>query len=260
MNADALDVLLPASGGPNASSPTTVTYGKVTATDPVAVQFNGTAPGSAVSGILAVDDFTPEVGDVVILIRVGPAWVILGTVATTPSGGGTPIGAIFPYAAATAPSRYLLCDGAAVSRTTYEGLFAVIGTYYGAGDGSTTFNIPDLRSRTVVGTGDGGANLTNRTLGSKFGAETHTLTQSEMPVHTHGQNPHSHAPSGGGAFAKNVYPATTSWTFQAGSGNLEANGGTTTASATATNKNAGGGAAHNNVQPSIALSYIIRAS
>lgn len=58
---------------------------------------------------------------------------------------------IFPYAAATAPTGFLLCDGAAVSRATYSGLFALIGTTYGAGDGSTTFNVPDLRSRFPLG-------------------------------------------------------------------------------------------------------------
>jgi hypothetical protein len=61
-----------------------------------------------------------------------------------------PAGLMFPYAGATAPSGFLLCDGSAVSRTTYASLFAVVGTYYGAGDGSTTFNLPN-HSSVVVG-------------------------------------------------------------------------------------------------------------
>lgn len=60
-------------------------------------------------------------------------------------------GMIFPYAAAAAPDGFLLCDGAAVSRTTYSGLFTLIGTTYGAGDGSTTFNVPNLKGRFLLG-------------------------------------------------------------------------------------------------------------
>ena len=60
------------------------------------------------------------------------------------SGGSTPVGAIMPYGGSTAPTGWLLCDGSAVSRTTYAALYAVIGTTYGSGDGNTTFNLPDL--------------------------------------------------------------------------------------------------------------------
>ena len=62
-----------------------------------------------------------------------------------------PIGAIFPFGGTSAPSGYLLCDGSAVSRSDYAALFAVIGTSFGAGDGSTTFNVPDLRESVPVG-------------------------------------------------------------------------------------------------------------
>ncbi len=64
-------------------------------------------------------------------------------------------GLIFPYAGDTAPTGWLLCDGAAVSRTTYADLFALIGTTYGAGNGSTTFNVPDLKGRVMIGAGTG---------------------------------------------------------------------------------------------------------
>lgn len=66
-----------------------------------------------------------------------------------------PAGVMFPYAAASAPTGFLLCDGSAVNRTTYAALFAVVGTSYGAGDGSTTFNLPDTRGRTMIGAGTG---------------------------------------------------------------------------------------------------------
>lgn len=64
---------------------------------------------------------------------------------------GEAIGKIIMYAGTTAPERTLVCNGAAISRTTYSELFAAIGTTYGAGDGSTTFNVPDLRGRWIVG-------------------------------------------------------------------------------------------------------------
>ena len=65
-----------------------------------------------------------------------------------------PVGVVLPYGGATPPnSLYLLCNGAAVSRTTYAALFAILGTAFGAGDGSTTFNLPDMRGRVLVGKG-----------------------------------------------------------------------------------------------------------
>lgn len=87
------------------------------------------------------------------------------TGATGPAGPTAPTGAIVGYSASTAPTGWLLCDGSAVSRTTYSALFAIIGTSYGAGDGSTTFNLPNLVSKIPRGAsapGTGG------------GADTHT--------------------------------------------------------------------------------------
>lgn len=65
------------------------------------------------------------------------------------------VGMVIPYAGTSAPSGFLLCDGTAVSRTTYSALFAIISTNYGVGDGSTTFNLPDLRGRSIIGSGTG---------------------------------------------------------------------------------------------------------
>jgi len=105
-----------------------------------------------------------------------------------------PTGSVIPYAGASAPSAtlngvvgWLLADGSAVSRTTYATLFGIVGTTYGAGDGSTTFNLPDLRGRTAVGAESDGtaANNVSRTRGTKFGdtrlqSHTHTGTTGFM--------------------------------------------------------------------------------
>lgn len=104
-----------------------------------------------------------------------------------------PKGMISPFGGSSAPTGWLLCDGAAVSRTTYSGLFAVIGTTYGAGDTTSTFNVPDLLGRVPIGTGTG-TGLTARTLGAKIGSESTTLTSSHIPQHNHTIN-HGHGHS-----------------------------------------------------------------
>lgn len=91
-----------------------------------------------------------------------------------------------PFAGSTAPEGYLLCDGSAVSRADYATLFGVIGTTYGAGDGSTTFNVPDLSGRVVIGVSG------THALASTGGSETVTLSESELPAHTHVIPQHGH--------------------------------------------------------------------
>lgn len=101
----------------------------------------------------------------------GTGWAVL-------DGGVT--GEMKMWPAATAPLGYVLCDGSAYSRSAYAPLYAVIGNGYGAGDGSTTFNVPDLRGRMPVGA-DG-----TRPLGGVGGAATVALTTAQMPAHAHG--------------------------------------------------------------------------
>lgn len=121
-------------------------------------------------------------------------------------------GTVLPFAGTDAPTGWLLCYGQAVSRTQYAALFAKIGTTYGAGDGRTTFNIPDLRGRVAAGKDNmggttanrltsGGSGLNGAQLGSVGGTETHTLTEAQMPNHTHtgtaaSAGAHTHTVSG----------------------------------------------------------------
>jgi microcystin-dependent protein len=110
--------------------------------------------------------------------------------------GATPVGSVLDYAGSSAPTGWLLCYGQAVSRTTYSALFTAISTTYGSGDGSLTFNVPDLRGRVTAGQDDMGGSSANRltnqsgglngdTLGATGGSETHTLTSAESAAHTH---------------------------------------------------------------------------
>jgi microcystin-dependent protein len=85
------------------------------------------------------------------------------------------------------PTGYLLCDGSAISRTTYADLFAAIGTTWGVGDGTTTFNLPDTRRRVSMGKGGSGSSTIGNAVGNTGGEETHTLIEAEMPTHTHTQ-------------------------------------------------------------------------
>ena len=100
-------------------------------------------------------------------------------------------GSVQMYAGSSSPTWWLICDGRAVSRTTYADLFAIIDVTFGIGDGSTTFNLPDARGKSPVGTNDAGlpngadSNFTTRNEGDEGGAETHTLTAAELAAHDH---------------------------------------------------------------------------
>lgn len=128
--------------------------------------------------------------------------------AAVPANNALPVGAMIDYAAATAPAGWLVCDGAAVSRTAYAALFAAIGTTWGTGDGSTTFNLPDSRGRTFIGAGQG-PGLTDRTVGQTVGTETHQLALSETPAHAHTVNSHNHSGSSVGSGGGHSHGFTT---------------------------------------------------
>ncbi len=146
-----------------------------------------------------------------------------------------PVGAIQLWAGNSTPAGWLVCDGSCVDRGTYSALFAAINETFGACDGVTTFGLPDLRGRVPVGAGDG-TGLTVRAPGQTFGEETHLLTIAEMPAHTHPVDRYLSAnPYTGG---------TARYAAQSGSGVY--NSGST-----------GGGLAHNVIQPSIVVNYLI---
>jgi len=96
-----------------------------------------------------------------------------------------PSGTLLDYAGSVVPTGFLLCDGSAVSRTTYATLFAAIGTTWGVGDGATTFNLPDLRRRTTMGSGGTAVAGPANTLGATGGVEQITVAGANLPAHVH---------------------------------------------------------------------------
>lgn len=142
-------------------------------------------------------------------------------------------------ASSTAPSGWLICNGAAKSRTTFSSLFVAIGTTYGVGDGSTTFNIPDGVGRVLIGAGTG-AGLTARTRGDEDGEETHLTDITEMPNHGHSLN-------NAGVLVDSA--AGSEYVTTAGNkGNIVA----------VTTDNVGSDAPHNNMQPFFVANWIIK--
>lgn len=222
-------------------------------------------------------------------VKIGQAYFGTDLVYTSaqPPVPTVPAGLIEPFSGSTVPAGFLLCDGSAVSRSDYAALFEVIGTTFGAGDGSTTFNLPDLGGRVPLGVSQGHA------LGTTGGSETVTLTESELPAHTHEVPQHGHADTIGAttpAFSHSI----TQPVFKYNKPNTGGQGGTlsgptasynSTNTATATrstnvavsahaaaactmsgsvsnaatfdSNTEGGGLAHNNMQPFIAMTYII---
>jgi len=225
---------------------------------------------------------------------------VTGTLTSAGSGGPDPeIGTIKLHAGSSAPTGWVLCDGSAISRTTFAALFAVIGTTFGVGDGSTTFNVPDLRGRVPVGQDSGQSEF--NVLGETGGAKTHALTEAELAAHDHNVGElvtgnqsvsHTHAVSitsgtvssdhthnvpnvispsgsGSGAFFESWPGGTGSRTHtttgisanhtHAVSGDTGSQSASHSHTITGSTADAGSGTAHNNLQPYIAINFIIKA-
>lgn len=196
-----------------------------------------------------------------------------GWVGSVPSAS-IPFGMIADFSGASAPSRWLLCAGQAVSRTTYALLFAVTSTTYGAGNGSTTFNVPDLRGRVTAGKDDMNGSAASRltttyyggtptALGSAGGAQSSTLITANLPAYTPSGSigitdpGHNHTLTEAGAIIP-VNPIAGANVVQPG-GNLTSTD-TTGISATFTGSAQGGTqTAFANVQPSLIVNKIIYA-
>jgi len=167
--------------------------------------------------------------------------LVIGSVGAGQAAGvGVPVGTVLPFAGSTAPGGFLLCDGAAVSRSDYALLFSIIGTTYGAGNGSTTFNVPDFRGRTAYGAGGGGLAIGNNegqsNPGSRGPSHHHSFSGGTSNAGNH-QHPavgdHTHGSPGSDSFC-----FTTGGVFQA------ATPGTNRTIITSSNFNTGAAGGH----------------
>ena len=248
---------------------------------PSEVVVNNTLFIDKTENAVGINTMTPKANlDVVGKIQCSDDLIVGGNItATSITATGfniIPPGCLMMYPSNTPPSGWLLCNGSAVSRLTYSALFAIIGTTYGTGDGSTTFHLPDMRGRTPIGTGTG-TGLTARNLGQTGGAETHTLTTSEMPSHTH-----SATTNGAGSHTHGIYDPGHSHMYQKpqsqnlgfgqqgnvtdGMQTYSTTGAFTGIiinasgdhSHTVTVNSQGSGGSHNNMQPFLVVNYIIK--
>jgi microcystin-dependent protein len=156
--------------------------------------------------------------------------------AFTYSGDTLPIGATIEWFSDTIPSNWLLLNGQAISRTDFAELFTLYGTTFGVGNGSTTFNIPDMRDYVPVGKSASDTNI--NALGEKYGSKTHTLSINEIPNHNHSLSGY-YGNADGAYYIKSGNNTGTLADIQTGY--------------------IGGGQAHNNMQPSIATNFIVKA-
>jgi len=239
---------------------------------PAAVELNALFPGETANGIVCWT--RTDVSQVSLWINNGSSWV--EGPATLPAGVGVLPGTLIPFAGTTAAAAalspaYLVCNGAAVPRGTYADLYAVLGTSWGAGDGLTTFNLPDFRGRVPIGLDNMGGVSANRvtaaaadSIGGAGGAENHTLAAGEMPNHTHAE---LFWRNDDGGLLSPVYGAgygtgvNWQWALRSnGGGEVEVGQATfpTPGLPGLTTGSAGSGGAHNNMQPYGTVNYLIK--
>ncbi len=183
-----------------------------------------------------------------------------------------PPGSVSAYAGISVPGGWLHCDGSAIDRTIYADLFAAIGTTFGAGDGLTTFNLPNLRGRNIIGLNSSDADFD--AVGETGGAKRHTLTIAEMPAHNHGVVDPGHAhgvtdPGHAHSYVNNVgdQGVNTITTQSDAADQVDYNQTTSTNTTGVTVNTAttgittmltGDGQSHNILDPYMALRYIIK--
>lgn len=195
----------------------------------------------------------------------------------TSSGVARMLGELMPWPLLAVPSGWVLPYGQTLSRTTYAALWEVVqdeiaggNIFFNNGDGSTTFGIGDLRGRVVAGRDSMGGTDANRlttttmtagAVGGTGGAQTVTLTTTQIPSHTHSNSlsdpGHSHIVSGGVLGGTNHSQLQNSAGSDAVISAATIGINTNTTGITLTNAAAGGGAAHSNVQPTIICNYIL---
>ena len=187
---------------------------------------------------------------------IAAALALLGITATP---GNSPYGTLIAYAGTAAPSGYALCYGQAVSRTLYPNLFSAIGTTWGIGDGSTTFNLPDLRGRTVAGAdamgGSASGNLTTAVAGFNANAAVGTTGGGQyIASHTHGITDPGHAHTLNAVLDNtgSTGPITGGFTTAVG---IHSN--PTSTATTGITVNIFGGGSTGNVQPTGIVNWII---
>lgn len=175
--------------------------------------------------------------------------------------GLVPIGGLMIWPGAAEPTNWLFARGQAVSRSTYAALFAAIGVSFGAGDGTTTFNLPDLRGRVPVGRDNMGGTPANRVTTAVSNVDATTLGASggsqSLQAHNHGVTDpgHSHSLTGSGR-ATNIGADTDAMALGVG---YNGGGSTIGTSTTGITVNSAGSGGSENVQPSLVLNYLIRA-
>ncbi|QTF81557.1 minor tail protein [Microbacterium phage Pulchra] len=160
-------------------------------------------------------------------------------------GPGGITGEMKMWSAPAAPSGWVLAQGQALSRADFPDLFALIGTTYGAGNGTTTFNVPDMRGRVPVGLDSSQTEFDQ--MGEKSGAKTHTLTEAQMPSHTH--------TAGANADGFAAHRTNTSGGYSI---ILQTNATTGEVMSYRQPASAGNNQAHNNLQPYIVVQFIIK--